>query len=185
MMTDRPFQQLYKSFFLVLILAQLTGCATSDKPAISTSGLGANPPTNNPAAREAMRLQGHPYVPGGESPGEGFDCSGLVHYVYQKQGLNLPRDTWSLAHSLPAIQPDQRQPGDLLFFTINTRPFSHVGIYVGQDKFIHAPSSQTGRVMMSDLKQPYWQVRFSAVRRPPTNQPLSANETANLLCLLN
>lgn len=183
MITIRPVLPILQPFILTLILLQLTGCATSEKSALNAPTGLATPQPLNTAARDALRLQGHPYVSGGESPGEGFDCSGLVYYVYKKQGLTLPRDTWSLAHKLPAVQLDQRQPGDLVFFTIN-KPFSHVGIYVGQDKFIHAPSSQTGKVMLSDLKHPYWQSRFSAVRRPPALQPLSAIETANQLCLL-
>jgi cell wall-associated NlpC family hydrolase len=184
MIAIRSALPLLKSIMLILAVSELSGCATSEKPAITslTSGPAILQP-NNTAAREALQLQGHPYVPGGESPGEGFDCSGLVHYVYKKQGINLPRDTWSLAHNLPAVGLEQRQPGDLVFFDINTKPLSHVGIYVGQDKFIHAPSSQSKRVMLSDLKHPYWQSRFTAVRRPPTRHPLSAIELVNQLRL--
>ena len=177
--------RLLKLIPLICIVAQLSGCATSDKVAISTPA-GAVPQLSSKAVNEALQLQGHPYVSGGKSPAEGFDCSGLVYYIYNKQGVRLPRDTWSLASQLPSVQLDQRQPGDLVFFTIDSgKPHSHVGIYVGQDKFIHAPSSRTGRVMMSDLKQPYWRERFSAVRRPQLNQPLSFNEAGDNICLLN
>jgi cell wall-associated NlpC family hydrolase len=171
-------------FPLVLFVLILSGCATTEKLKLTQPSEKFSPSGNNKAAQEALQLQGHPYVPGGKSPNEGFDCSGLVFYVYKKQGLNLPRDTWSLANQLPSVQLNQRQPGDLVFFNINTKPLSHVGIYVGHDKFVHAPSSHTGKVMVSDLNQPYWRERFTAVRRP-SNSPLSLNDTANQICLLN
>lgn len=173
-----------KACLLILLVLQLSGCASNEKPAIaSMPGLSAmSPINNNNAAREAMRLQGRRYVPGGDSPAEGFDCSGLVYYVYKKQGMNLPRDSWNQAHQLPAVHPDQRQPGDLVFFTMNTKPYSHVGIYIGDDKFVHAPSTHSRRVMVSDLQHPYWHKRFTAVRRPAAEQISSANKTDNLLC---
>ncbi len=177
--------RLLKLIPLLYVVVQLSGCATSEKVAISTP-TGVVPELSAKAVNEALQLQGQPYVSGGKSPAEGFDCSGLIYYIYNKHGVRLPRDTWSLASQLPSVQLDQRQPGDLVFFTINSdKPHSHVGIYVGQDKFVHAPSSRTGRVMMSDLKQPYWRERFSAVRRPQLNQPLSLNEIDGNICLLN
>ncbi|MGZ4959458.1 MAG: C40 family peptidase [Methylomonas sp.] len=167
---------------LIFIVAQLVGCASNEKghlsPPATVSG-------NRQAVTEALQLQGHPYVWGGKSPIEGFDCSGLVYYVYSKQGIRLPRDTWSLANQLPSVQINERQPGDLVFFN-TTRPFSHVGIYVGEDRFVHAPSARTGRVMMSDLKQPYWRERLVAVRRPQPQQPLSLKDAGtNNVCLAN
>jgi cell wall-associated NlpC family hydrolase len=140
---------------------------------------------NVQAVADALQLQGQPYVNGGESPQEGFDCSGLVFYVYNKQGLRLPRDTASLAKQLLPVKPEQRQPGDLLFFTMNSKPLSHVAIYVGQDRFVHAPSSRTGRVMTSDLKTPYWQQRFAAVRRPHLLRSLSLNDSDAEWCRVN
>jgi len=185
MKTNRPLLRPLQLTSILFIAAQLSGCATNEKAILSTPGSIVTPPANSQAAHEALQLQGHPYVPGGESPAEGFDCSGLVFYVYGKQGLKLPRDTWSLANQLPSVQLHLRQPGDLLFFNIDTKPFAHVGIYVGQDKFVHAPSTRTGKVMMSDLNKPYWRERFSAVRRPAFHQPLSLNEPGSNACLLN
>jgi cell wall-associated NlpC family hydrolase len=167
----------------VFLVAQLSGCATTENTVQQAAGSPAR--VLNKAVDDALSLQGQPYVSGGESPEVGFDCSGLVYYVYKKQGVRLPRDTWSLANQLPSVQLDQRLPGDLVFFTINTRPHSHVGIYVGQDKFIHAPSSRTGKVMISDLKQPYWRERFSAVRRPGFQRSQLSNQALAVVCPLD
>lgn len=165
-----------------VLLSQLAGCASNEKApltAVPTPDGG-----NRIAVSDALQLQGKPYVYGGESPSQGFDCSGLVYYVYNRQGLRLPRDTQSLARQLPAVQPEQRQPGDLLFFNTE-RPFSHVGIYVGDEQFVHAPSARTGRVMVSDLRQPYWRERFIAVRRPQARYSLSLNGVDSTSCRLN
>lgn len=125
---------------------------------------------NRQAAADALRLQGQPYRYGGEAPGEGFDCSGLVQYVYARQGVRLPRDTLAMARQLPAVSAGQRQPGDLLFFDTEGKPFSHVGLYVGEDAFVHAP--RNGRqVMRSSLALPYWRARLVGVRRPAFKAP--------------
>jgi hypothetical protein len=165
-----------------ILLSQLTGCASKEKAPLTV--LPASEGGNRIAAKDALQLQGAPYVYGGESPSQGFDCSGLVYYVYKRQGVRLPRDTQSLARQLPAVQPEQRQPGDLLFFTTE-RPFSHVGIYIGGEQFVHAPSSRTGQVMVSDLRQPYWRERFIGVRRPVARYSLSLNDSDNPSCRLN
>lgn len=147
-------------------LLLLSGCASNDKAPLTAMPSIKNPSGNKQAANDALQLQGHPYVYGGASPAVGFDCSGLVVYVYHRQGLRLPRDTESLAKQLPMVPPAQRQPGDLVFFNTSGKPFSHVGIYIGEQRFVHAPSQRTGKVMTSNLDQPYWRDRFVAVRRP-------------------
>ena len=165
-------------FLLVLLL--VSGCSSTQKAPIDTQ---VTPDAGNTrAALDALQLQGHPYVYGGKSPEEGFDCSGLVVYVYNRQGLKLPRTTRSLAQQLPPVRPELRQPGDLLFFYTN-KPFSHVGIYVGNDNFVHAPSSRTGHVMISSLQQPYWRERFIGVRRPVEIQALSLNDSEYSVCM--
>lgn len=178
----------YRTFLLlsqllvIVLLSQLTGCASNEKAPVTA--LPSSEGGNRIAASEALQLQGKPYVYGGESPSQGFDCSGLVYYVYNRQGVRLPRDTQSLARQLPAVDPEQRQPGDLLFFTTD-RPFSHVGIYIGDEHFVHAPSARTGRVMVSDLRQPYWRERFIGVRRPQARYSLSLNDVGDPICRLN
>ncbi len=143
------------------LLALLSGCASSpQKPALRT--VAAKPAVVN----YALSLQGIPYRYGKESPSEGFDCSGFVKHVYQKNGVLLPRMVRDMAQALPPVRKEDRRPGDLLFFNTNGRPFSHVGIYVGDASFVHAPSSHTGRVIVSSLDNPYWWQRFIGVRRP-------------------
>ncbi len=115
----------------------------------------------------SLSLQGRPYRPGGETPEHGFDCSGFVRYVYRQLGLELPRDTRAMAAGLPAAPADTRRPGDLVFFNTSGRAHSHVGIYLGEDRFIHAPSRRTGRVKVSDFTNPWWRSRFDGLRRPP------------------
>lgn len=147
--------------FLALAIIMVTGCAST--PEIK--------PTARPVAQPrivsyALSLQGAPYHYGKESPKEGFDCSGFVRHVYQKQGIALPRTAKDMALALPPIPKDAVHSGDLVFFNINGQPFSHVGIYVNNDNFIHAPSRRTGRVLVSSLKNNYWQKRFIGARRP-------------------
>lgn len=159
----------------LLLLLLLSGCAGTDKSRITTPEP-AQQSGNIQAANEALGLQGYPYLYGGESPQEGFDCSGLVFYVYQRQGIKLPRTAQALAQNLPPVALALRQPGDLLFFH-TSKAFSHVGIYVGDDNFVHAPSSRTGRVMVSNLQQAYWRDRFIGVRRPAQSQSLSSTRS--------
>lgn len=163
------FQSHQSKLTLLMLASLLSACANIEKRPITddvpVSG-------NTQAVIDALQLTGYPYVYGGESPQQGFDCSGLVVYVYKQQGVTLPRTTRSLARQLQTVPREQLQPGDLVFFHTD-RPFSHVGIYLGEGHFIHAPSSRTGRVMISSLQQPYWRERFIAVRRPLPTETLS------------
>lgn len=122
----------------------------------------------SPVVDYALSLQGTPYRYGKKSPEEGFDCSGFVQYVYERQGIALPRTVREMAQSpmLAQVAKDDLHSGDLVFFNINGKPFSHVGIYVDGDNFIHAPSHNTGKVLVSSLKNRYWSNSFSCARRP-------------------
>ncbi len=120
----------------------------------------------SPIAAYALSLQGVPYRYGKDSPEEGFDCSGFVKHVYLKQGIALPRTVKAMALTLPQISKNDVASGDLVFFNTNGKSFSHVGIYVNDDKFVHAPSRRTGRVLVSSLKNQYWQKHYSGARRP-------------------
>jgi cell wall-associated NlpC family hydrolase len=116
----------------------------------------------------ALALQGTPYRWGGNTPAEGFDCSGFVRYVYGRYGVPLPRRAVEQAAWVPKVPLQARRAGDLLFFDTGTHPVSHVGIYIGRDEFVHASSSRTGQVMVTDLRKPYWWAHLVAVGRPLT-----------------
>ncbi len=113
----------------------------------------------------ALAHLGIRYVRGGTSPESGFDCSGFVRHVYQNTiGLLLPRTSAEMAQRGSKVDKKELQPGDLVFFNTLRRAFSHVGIYVGDGKFVHAPSSG-GAVRVEEMSSPYWQQRFNGARR--------------------
>ncbi len=116
------------------------------------------------AAQQALAMQGKPYRSGGNSP-NGFDCSGLVQYSYGRAGARLPRSTEALWDVSRAVSPRQLQAGDLLFFTQEGKRYSHVALYLGKDRFVHAPSTGK-RVSVANLSDPYWQRHFEGGRRP-------------------
>ncbi len=113
----------------------------------------------------ALALVGTPYAPRGGSPETGFDCSGLVAYVYARAlQLNLPRNTADLSRAGAPIAAADLRPGDLVFYNTQQRPFSHVGIYLGDMRFVHAPSSG-GAVRVENMRVGYWTRRFDGARR--------------------
>ncbi len=113
----------------------------------------------------AMAFLGIHYKYGGASPETGFDCSGLVNYVFrQAAGLALPREAQEISRVGEKVTREELQPGDLVFFNTLRRPFSHVGIYVGEHRFIHAPS-RGGQVEIVDMSGHYWQRRYNGARR--------------------
>lgn len=113
----------------------------------------------------AMDFLGVPYRRAGESKETGFDCSGFVRAVFEQSvGLLLPRNASQQAASTEHIDKSELRPGDLVFFNTMRRAFSHVGIYIGDDKFIHAP--RTGaKVRVESMKTSYWRRRFDGARR--------------------
>ncbi len=113
----------------------------------------------------AMGFLGVPYKRGGNSFDQGLDCSGFVRLVYeQTAGLLLPRRAAEQAAATQPIDKSELQPGDLVFFNTLRATFSHVGIYVGDHKFIHSP--RTGAVVrVEDMRVGYWQQRFDGARR--------------------
>ena len=114
----------------------------------------------------AASMQGKPYRNAGDSPTEGFDCSGLVHHVFRQFDLMLPRSAATMAAVLPEISLSELQATDLLFFNTQGPPYSHVGIYLGDGRFVHAPSPKTGRVIISKFANQYWRGRVTGARRP-------------------
>ena len=123
------------------------------------------------AAGEALVTVGTRYHYGGSSPDTGFDCSGLVTHVYERAwGVELPRSTQDQRHLGRPIKRTELRPGDLVFYNTRNRPFSHVGIYLGEGDFVHAPR-RGQRVRVESVNNPYWRARFSGARRldPPTD----------------
>ena len=113
----------------------------------------------------AVGLMGIPYLRGGNSAETGFDCSGFVRYIYKETiGLVLPRSADQQANTTQKIDRSELKPGDLVFFNTMKRTFSHVGIYLGEGKFIHSPRSGAS-VRIEDMRIPYWNVRFDGARR--------------------
>lgn len=113
----------------------------------------------------ALGLVGVPYRMGGSSPQAGFDCSGFVRYVYAHTlGLVLPRRAAEQAQAATPVAREELRPGDLVFFNTMRRAFSHVGVYLGDGKFVHAPS-KGDRVKVSDLNERYWARRYDGARR--------------------
>ncbi|WP_241013945.1 C40 family peptidase [Pandoraea nosoerga] len=126
---------------------------------------------------EAMSLVGIPYRYGGNTPDSGFDCSGLVRYVVARAaGVNLPRTTADMSSVGTSLDRDDLASGDLIFFNTTGRAHSHVGIYVGQGKFVHAPNSG-GTVRLESLYVPYWARRIDGIRRVAANKAPAGNTT--------
>ncbi len=128
---------------------------------------------------QAMGLLGVPYRRGGNNESTGFDCSGFVRHLYEKSvGQILPRRAVDQAQATEVIDRDELKPGDLVFFNTMRRAFSHVGIYVGDGKFIHSP--RAGKVVnIEDMRSAYWQKRFNGARRVPVNGDNPKNENTN------
>ena len=115
----------------------------------------------------AMGFLGVPYRYGGNDMETGVDCSGFVRAVYEQSvGKLLPRRSADQAAATEAIDRSELKPGDLVFFNTMKRAFSHVGIYVGEGKFIHSPRTG-GYVRVEDMRAAYWDARFNGARRVP------------------
>jgi cell wall-associated NlpC family hydrolase len=139
-----------------LVLLALGGCSSAPKQA--DADVGAR------AARHALEMQGKPYRAGGSSP-RGFDCSGLVQYSYSQVSMRLPRSTEGLWAGSRTVSRSDIRPGDLLFFHQEGKRNSHVAIYVGNNRFVHAPSSGK-HVSTASLTDRYWSRHFAGARRP-------------------
>lgn len=148
----------------------LTGCGSFGPTPPAPVRPSASQPSPPRAERAEALLQallalGLDYRPGGASPVTGFDCSGLVAHVYREAWrIRLPHSALAQSESGVPVSLAELQAGDLVFYDTLNRPYSHVGIYVGDGRFVHAPKSGA-RVRVELLKSTYWTQRFNGARR--------------------
>jgi cell wall-associated NlpC family hydrolase len=113
----------------------------------------------------AMSLAETPYHFGGNSPDNGFDCSGFVDHVFSHSlGVSLPRTSHEISQVGSFIKREHLRPGDLVFYNTQHSSYSHVGIYVGENKFVHAPKSGS-RIRVEKMNEKYWLNRYNGARR--------------------
>lgn len=153
-------RKIYTVLFILMFSLVLSNCGSA--PKYSRGNSKASP---HLVVKTAKKMLGVKYRYGGTSPGRGFDCSGLVQYSHKAAGISLPRTTGQQFKTTKRISRKYLKAGDLVFFkTSVSRSVSHVGIYLGNNKFIHAPSSGK-RVKISSMKEKYWRKRFSGAGR--------------------
>lgn len=146
----------------LLLVAALAGCAGSPEVA-ETPATRASDESARRAVAVAREMIGKPYRYAGDTPA-GFDCSGLVRYSYRRAGISMPRATPAQRKSTTLISTRRLRPGDLLFFDQEGKNASHVGIYLGHGRFVHAPSTG-GRVRTDSLSADFWKKHFVEARR--------------------
>jgi len=150
-----------KKIFMLLSLSAvvLTGCSGGPSTSLHSYSI-----YGERAAAHVQKFIGTRYQYGGDRPSRGFDCSGLVQYSYKLAGLDVPRNTRHQFRSTRRVATNKLRRGDLLFFHQEGKRNSHVGIYIGNSRFVHAPSSGK-RVKISTLKNRYWRRHLASARR--------------------
>jgi cell wall-associated NlpC family hydrolase len=158
----RPMTSVGNILARAALLAALAGCAGTPSAPESAAGR-ASPQQAVRATEVAVAMVGKPYRYGGNTPA-GFDCSGLVSYSYGRAGIGVSRETRSLRSQAMLVRAADLRRGDLLFFDQEGKKYSHVGLYLGDGRFVHAPSSG-GRVRIDRLDAEYWERHFVEARR--------------------
>jgi len=160
-----------KVLYLCAFISLFSGCASyRSEPTYAPVQPPVAPPSTPRAERSEALLQallalGLDYKYGGKSPVTGFDCSGLVAHVYKEAwGIELPPNTKGQSRAGTPVGLAELQPGDLVFYDTLKRPYSHVGIYMGDGKFVHAPKTGA-QVRVESLKSAYWVQRYNGARR--------------------
>ena len=124
----------------------------------------------------ALNMIGVRYRWGGNTPDSGLDCSGFVRYVFQDTlGMALPRRAEEMSRVGEKVRMSELKPGDLVFFNTMRRTFSHVGIYIGDNKFVHSPSTGS-TIRVDELDSSYWEKRFTGARRVETAFPMKPDD---------
>jgi cell wall-associated NlpC family hydrolase len=158
---------LFPTFLIALLLAACSGPASRpDRASTETIAQASRPVTEKgyEVVIYALGLIDTGYRFGGKNPEAGLDCSGMVSYIYGRAaGLKVAGSAADIARNGRAIARDELRPGDLVFFNTLNRSLSHVGIYIGDTRFIHAPSTN-GRVRIDRLNDGYYAQRFEAAR---------------------
>ncbi len=157
-----PHNVVTRAVFAATVILNLSGCANALRWQDSQPFYTASSPDHARAAAVAREMIGVPYQWGGSTP-RGFDCSGLVQYSYKKAGLHAPRTSQAQYSASQPLRLKDAREGDLLFFNFD-RGISHVGIYLGDGRFVHAPSSGK-RVEVASLTQPPYSDHFVAAGR--------------------
>ncbi len=141
----------------------LAACSSTPAPVVSPSEAPSSAADRHAVVEVARSLVGVPYRFGGASR-RGMDCSGLVHYAYGEVGITVPRTVAEQRRHAFPVSLQALRPGDLLFFRLSGRTVSHVGLYIGDNRFVHAP--RTGkRVSIASLEQAFWKRRLAGAGR--------------------
>jgi cell wall-associated NlpC family hydrolase len=151
------------ALILSVVFALMACASPPPRLASATAHVSSENVDMSRAADHALAMVGAPYRYGGVDPA-GFDCSGLVHYSFRKIGIALPRETHSLRKIGIEIEMDDLAKGDLVFFDQEGKKSSHVGIYLGDGRFVHAPSTG-GKVRADKIDLTYWRKHFNEARR--------------------
>lgn len=156
----------HKLLYSCIFLGALCGCSAAPRPEFPLDSATVLPHgARSEALLQALLALDTEYRFGGARPEDGLDCSGLVaHVFHQAWGLRLPHNAKAQSERGVPVDVANLEPGDLVFYDTLNRPFSHVGIYLGEGRFVHAPKAGA-RVRTERLDKPYWRMRFNGARR--------------------
>jgi len=153
-----------RTLLAISLLLVCTACSSAKSPPHVSDGSGDD------LIPYAKSLIGTPYHYGGDSPRTGFDCSGFVRHVFHHtRGMELPHNALGISRLGQRIKANEMRPGDLVFYSTQGSAFSHVGIYLGDARFIHAPSSGK-KVEIVDMSLDYWREHYNGARRIGSKQ---------------
>jgi cell wall-associated NlpC family hydrolase len=156
-----------KKTLLIILLVLLSACGSTPQRNSTSAAphLSIADDKINELIMYAVSLADTPYHYGGNNPENGFDCSGFVDHVFRHSlGIVLPRTSRELSRIGSLVKATQLQPGDLVFFNTQNSLYSHVGIYIGDDKFVHAPKTGS-HIRVDKMKEKYWISRYNGARR--------------------
>lgn len=160
--------QIFHRILIGCIFVLTTALALADEAPLAEESQASQSPSqqSDDVVMYALSLVDVNYKFGGKTPDSGLDCSGFISHVFKHIAhLPLPHNARALSQAGQKINLLELKPGDLVFFNTLRRKFSHVGIYLGENRFVHAASSRTGRIMISEMNEQYWEKRFNGGRR--------------------